>query len=396
MKFEKLKVAPKENVFHVVSKAEKDCVAQLYVSKDPLLGRSIFNLITVEEVTQLDRDKLALLGRLIDELPVLKDELMTIKKKVGKNEDLPTIVNLNEEDLSSLYASDVKPLSFNDLQKGELLFQVGKPLDFELSENENVITIPELSTEMSVNEFQDFYVFTDKNLQEVISTNKTLSKVASDFLKVDSEMRDEGFKFLKYMRDKIRETFILDPGVQMELTLLESVINKYDNGNCKTDQNVFDEKYTITDEDWSNAVESTNKLIKLPFELEYDKLFKLGNLKNILEQTVGPQIWDMSKEIFDDITKCEMSDIRVLNIPASYEAPLEKYINEVREIGIEKELSDITINAIKKVYSPDEVKLFAVGDIEVLFVQDQFHESLYFFPSEEALTNTIKNSNYRL
>jgi hypothetical protein len=395
MKFDKLKITPKENIIHLVSIAEKDCVAQLYATRDPLLGRMIFNLITLEEVQDLDPQKAKMLGKVIDEVPVISGEMMCIKKKMNEN-TLPTILNLNEDDLNDLFSANRKvgEISFDNFKKAEILHELGEPVDFEMKD-ENVYILS-LDVQVDIHSFQDNYAFCNINKEEVVFPQNMLSKVANTFLEDTREIQQEGFEFLKFMRDIIKKNVIFDPAVQMELTLLESAINKYESNSIENDEKI--ESYISVDDDlWNEVISSTSGIISLPKGLTYSDLPNLGSMKSMLESTVGSHVWNMSKDIFKNITRTQMEDIKVLNAPNAYDSPLSTYLDELKTIGIKKEISEKAKYAINQIYHPDEVSLYAIGDMEVLYVQDPYHESFYFFPTSEALENNRNfNNSYKL
>ena len=386
--FKDLKISVKKANVHVTDKSQRDCVCRLYMSYDPVTSIPIFNLISVDSEDTKDPEVLKNLGRLIDESPVIKGEYIciytTMEPSISKSSEMPSIASFDEDFLTSRY---VKNPSF--MKGGRQIYtQLGSPLSFRFVDNRFIL---ETGEEFSILDAQKNLVFCDSEGKNVVFINQTLPKIAEGFMDSPKHVRNDGINLLKDIRKNFSKNLFIEPELQMEITLLDAILENEDLNEVEILNFNGENEVDISDDIWGDISNSVNGILNLPGGLNYEQLPKLSMAKDMMIQGLGENIWNLSKSIFQTITPVSLDDIRTIAAPNSYESPFDTYLMQLDAVGIPKKISDITYENIRKIYSPDDVKLYELGDMDILYVKDQYQESFYFFPGIEYL-----NSDYKL
>lgn len=377
--YEYLKVSRRKANIHVTQKSQRDCVCQLYMKIDPVTSIPFFNLISVDSENTKDPAVLQRLGRLIDEAPVIGGEYMCIYSSEPKDNstprNLPSIISM---DYKTLNEDFVKNPSWNDMNNS-IYSELDKPTSFRFLNRRFIL---ETGEELTIDDLQKNYVLTDKDKKHHVFPNQTLPKIAEDFLNLTTEIKSDGIHLIKEIRKNITKEVFIEPQVQMEITLLDAILS-----NVSDDvKPLFSQQDVRVSEDvWSDISDTTDNFLSLPSGLSYSSLPTLSMVKNMMISGLGENIWNLSKDIFRAITPVSLEDVRTIASPNAYNSPFENYLMQLEAVGVEKKVSSDAYLNIKKIYNPDDIKLYAVGDLEVLYVKDQYQESFYFFPSIEYL-----------
>lgn len=219
---------------------------------------------------------------------------------------------------------------------------------------------------------------------EVISfTSRTLPRLAEIYTNMGGDVGEKGNAFMKEIERYYSSQIFIDPMLMGELLLLKNALSTTEAADARLAER---EDMRLDPESWNEAVASFEEQIDQTYRLDFESIPVLGDHKEAMKRFMGERIWNDAKNIFAPITDTPLDDVRSLNMPnTGYGSPIHGFIRSLENSGIERPIPQASMQAVRKIYEPDNVQLFEIGKGSVLFVEDVQSVSLYFFPTEPKL-----------